>query len=341
MTHGKQLLGAVSSIALIAFSSSPALAAGTAAGSSITNNVTVNYNVGGVAQTAVNASNTFTVDRRVNLTVAEVGGTTTSVAPGSLSQATTFTVTNTSNTPVDFALSLVQSTTDNFDITNIRYYRDNGNGVFDAGDTLVTFLDEIAADAVVTVHVVGDIPNTVTNGQVSNITLVANAHAAGTASSLGAKLTATAGANTAGVDTVLADAAAPGDTGANQGDHAASDSYTVSAAVMTAAKTSTIISDPINGTTNPKMIPGATVQYCIAVSNAAGGAAATNVTISDILPTGVTYLSAFGIFTNGNASCASGTSGGTYTAGTRTIAAPLSDIAASQTRSVYFRVTID
>ena len=56
---------------------SPALAAGTAAGSSITNNVTVNYQVGGIAQTATSATNTFTVDRKINVTVAEVGTTTT------------------------------------------------------------------------------------------------------------------------------------------------------------------------------------------------------------------------------------------------------------------------
>ena len=41
MKRSKQLLGAVSTIALIAFSASPALAGGSTAGSSITNNVSV------------------------------------------------------------------------------------------------------------------------------------------------------------------------------------------------------------------------------------------------------------------------------------------------------------
>jgi hypothetical protein len=46
MKTTKQLLGAVSAFALVAMSSAPALAAGTSAGTTITNNVTVNYNVG-------------------------------------------------------------------------------------------------------------------------------------------------------------------------------------------------------------------------------------------------------------------------------------------------------
>ena len=67
MKRSKQLLGAVSTIALIAFSASPALAGGSTAGSSITNNVSVSFDVGGVTQTAVTASNTFTVDRKIDV----------------------------------------------------------------------------------------------------------------------------------------------------------------------------------------------------------------------------------------------------------------------------------
>lgn len=38
-------------------------------------------------------------------------------------------------------------------------------------------------------------------------------------------------------------------------------------ATLTLVKTSTVLSDPVNGATNPKMIPGAIVQYSILVSN--------------------------------------------------------------------------
>ena len=104
---------------------SPALAAGTAAGSTITNTATLNYQVGGVAQTSINASNNITVDRKITLTVAEVGSATTTVVPGSSAQVTSFTVTNSSNDTIDLGLTAAQLSggtaahggTDNFDLT--------------------------------------------------------------------------------------------------------------------------------------------------------------------------------------------------------------------------------
>ena len=99
-------LGAAASIlAVAAGTATPAFAAGTTAGSTITNNVTVNFQVGGVSQTSVSASNSFTVDRKVNFTVAEDGSSTTQVSPGQLAAVTAFIVSNTSNAPLDFALA--------------------------------------------------------------------------------------------------------------------------------------------------------------------------------------------------------------------------------------------
>ena len=46
-------------------------------------------------------------------------------------------------------------------------------------------------------------------------------------------------------------------------------------------KTSTVISDPVNGTTNPKAIPGARLRYCVQVTNPTGNSAATSVVVSD------------------------------------------------------------
>lgn len=48
-------------------------------------------------------------------------------------------------------------------------------------------------------------------------------------------------------------------------------------------KVSSILSDPVNGASNPKAIPGALVEYCILVTNT-GTATVTNVTASDPLP---------------------------------------------------------
>jgi uncharacterized repeat protein (TIGR01451 family) len=54
---------------------------------------------------------------------------------------------------------------------------------------------------------------------------------------------------------------------------------------VTATKVSRLISDPVNGTTNPKMIPGALVEYTITVSNAGTSPIDANtVVVSDPLP---------------------------------------------------------
>jgi hypothetical protein len=45
-------------------------------------------------------------------------------------------------------------------------------------------------------------------------------------------------------------------------------------------KTSIVLSDPTNGTTNPKRIPGATIRYCFTVDNIGSGNA-ENVAIAD------------------------------------------------------------
>lgn len=358
MIKTSRLLGSAGALALSVLAAHPALAA-TAAGTSITNTVSVNFQVGGIAQTASTGSDTFTVDRKVDVVVAEVGTTTTTVSPGQTAAVTTFTVTNNSNATLDFALTAAQlatgatgahSNTDSFDTSNVKIYVDNGDNTFNAAtDTLVTYIDELAGDgAAKTVFVVSDVPLSLATGAVAAITLTATAEAGGTASSEGAALTATSGANTAGMDTVFADAigAATGDV-ARDGKHSAKDDYTILAASLTALKRSKIISDPVNGASNPKFIPGATIEYCISIANAAGSATATNITATDVLPTQVTYDSAYGTYLNGtvdgsNQCNTDGTlTAGTYNSGTRTITGTLSDIAAAATRTLRFRATIN
>lgn len=350
MTRTSKWLGAVSALALIALGSNSASAAGTTAGATITNSVTVDFQVAGVAQTASTASDTFTVDRKVNVTVAEVGTVTTQVSPGQTSAVLTFQVTNLSNDVLDFGLAVAQQTggagahsnTDSFDVSNVRIYRDtNSSGSYDAGDTQITYLDELAADANARVFVVADVPLGVSTNAVAALTLTATSRVGGSSGSQGAVLTQTAGANTTGIDTVFADGAGATDS-ARDGAYSAKDDYTVLAASLSAVKTSRIVSDPQNGTTNPKMIPGAVIEYCVAVTNAAGSATATNVTVTDPLPGTVTFVTG-SILVNGTVSSgvcqADGTAGGSITGST--VSGPLSNIAANQTRTVVFRATIN
>ena len=51
---------------------------------------------------------------------------------------------------------------------------------------------------------------------------------------------------------------------------------------LTVTKTSSIVSDPFNGTTNPKRIPGATVRWCVVITNV-GTAAASTIVLSDAI----------------------------------------------------------
>ena len=351
MTRNMRLLASASVLAVSAIAVTPAFAAGTTAGTTITNQVTLDYKVGGIDQNQVTASDSFTVDRKVNLLVTE-NGSTTSVSPGQLAAVTAFSVTNSSNAPLDLALAVTQLSggsaahggTDNYDVTGPKMYVDtNINGNYDPGtDVEITYLDQLAADDSKTVFVVADIPLGRSTGDVAGIRLTATASEATAAGSLVSTITQTSGANTAGVDTVFADTAAGGNV-QRDGIHFAEDDYTILAAALTATKTSRVISDPFNGSTDPKMIPGAVVEYCIAVANAAGSATATGVNVSDELPEETTYDAAFGIKLNGTvtgASCnADGVAGGSYAAGIAS--GTLSDIAAGVTRTLVFRVTVN
>ena len=352
MKVNKLVLG-VSLVALTIVTATPANAASAVAGTSIVNNVTVDYKVGGFAQTQLSASNSFVVDRKISVVVAEVGNSTTTVSPGQTSAVTAFTVTNSSNASLDFGLTSANRNggtaahggTENFDVTNIKMYVDtNGNGTYDAGtDQQVTYLDEIIPDAVVTVFVVADVPLGRATGDIAGVRLTATAEAGGSVGTQGAVVTQTVGANTAAMDTVFADTSTANGNTALDGAAFAEDDYTVLSAAVSATKTSVIISDPINGSTNPKMIPGATVEYCIAVANAAGGTSATNVVVTDPLPSQTTYDSVFGIKLNGTVTGTTckpdGVAGGSFASGT--VSGTISTLTAGDTRTLVFRVTIN
>lgn len=352
MTRTKRLLASASVLAAAAFSASPAFAAGTSSGTTITNTVTLDYQVGGVGQTQLSASDSFTVDRKVVVSVSEVGSATTQVGPGQAVAVTTFSVANASNATVDVALAATQLSggtaahggTDNFDVTGVQIYADtNSNGSYDAGtDQAITYLDQLAADGTKTVFVVAAIPLGRVTGDVAGVKLTGTASEATAAGSLGATIAATSGANTSGVDTVLADSNTANGNTAYDGIDFAYDDYTVLAAALTVTKTSRVVSDPVNGTTNPKAIPGATVEYCIAVANAAGSATATSIAVSDTLPAATTFV-ASSIKVDGTvtgATCnADGSAGGSYASGT--VTGSLSNVAAGVTRTLVFRVTVN
>lgn len=357
----------------------PAYAIGTASGTSVPNQAFVDYSVGGVAQPQRQSNiDTFLVDNKIDVIVAEVGGLYTDVAPGSVGQILTFTVDNDGNTIQDYALVATNTTdpfggTDDFDPTNFQVIVDtnangtldpgvdftdaNSNGLYDFGEAVTRdFIDELAADGVRTVFIASAIPLGQANDFTAGMTLTATTRNAGTAGTLGALTTETTVAETQGaVDVVFGDAATgDGDSAARDGIGADRDAYRIRTATLTVSKSSRVVSDPFNGTTTPKRIPGAVVEYCIEVANATGGATATNVVVTDdiagdpVVFTANAYAAGSSLM-NGSTSCA--LSNGTAQSNavdadaasiTGTIATSnLGSIAAGATSRFQFRVTIN
>jgi len=162
MTSKLKLLVATSAFSMATLGVNPAFAAdlGTDAGTSITNTVSVAFNVGGTPQTAETDSDTFLVDRKVNLVVTKSDAVNTTVAPGSTQQAVTYTVNNQTNDTIDVLLTAEQPTSDDFNVTGANaFYLDDGKGIFDGADTFITSVNNLAESVTVTVHAVAYIPS--------------------------------------------------------------------------------------------------------------------------------------------------------------------------------------
>lgn len=280
----------------------------TPAGTSIANRATVNYSVGGQAQTVIESSptgnttpgvnagvsTTFLVDNRVDLTVAEVSSSATVTAPGATNAALAFTVTNTGNAPQGYALTFLEEAgtalfgnTDNVNFANlvIRVDEDpsvgngTGNDAYDGTET-ATAIDVLNPGQQITVFVVSPTaPLTLVNGSFANVRLQAQTAVAGTSG--GTLQTPSAGANDpTTVEVVFADAG-------NDATESAVDQYAVQSAALTVTKAQTVLDDGF-GSASPRAIPGATVEYAITVTNTSTTTAADAVSISDPVPANTT-----------------------------------------------------
>lgn len=355
-----------------------AFAAGTAAGTDVSNSASVDFTVGGVNQPDVTSNTTtFEVDRRVNLTVAEVGGAATSVVPGSSGQVSTFTVTNNSNGSIDVRLVAANQVggaapwggTDNIQATGPTAYVESGaTPGYQVGEDTATYIDELAADAVKTVYIVSSIGSGVANGDIAAVSLTgvaagdittdANGNYTATASSLAADMAETNTGSTDSstfVDTVFGDLAGSVDA-LQDGQHSASDQYNVVTATIAVTKSSSVVSDPFNGGTNPKAIPGAVIEYCIDVENT-GAAAASSIVLTDAVPTNTTFVSGSikSAASGAGSACTVGsgtaedddsagadetdTDGGSFAAGNVSVTTP--SIGATSRWKATFRVTVD
>jgi len=104
----KQFFGLFVTVLILTIASLGAMAAGTASGTDVANFATVNYEMGSIAEIAINSPNvTFVVDTQIDLTVDTTDVAAVASTPSSNDNVMTFTVTNTGNASQDFSLSAV------------------------------------------------------------------------------------------------------------------------------------------------------------------------------------------------------------------------------------------
>lgn len=296
---------------IILGASQMALAVGTPSGTTVNNSATLSYTVGGIGQAQIISNTTsFVVDNMVDLTVATVDAAAVIVNPGSTARVLTYTVTNAGNTVQDYSLTASPGTgtfysvTDNFDATNVQVFVDaNANGTYEAGTDTQTYIDELAADATITVFIVGDIPIDRVDLDGAIYDLIAQTAQGGVPGVHGADILNDDNGNIspggtpndivddpATIQIVFADASGSVD-GVRDGRFSSRDVYVVGSAILAIVKSQSVFSDPFNGTTNPKAIPGATIRYTIDISNS-GTTDADIVAVSDQIPTNTTFVSA-------------------------------------------------
>ncbi len=287
----KKLVG----LALLMASTTSVFAAGTLSGTDVDSTASLSFTVNG-EQSSVTSTNTYKVDNKVDLVVSTTDAQAVTVSPAATTVLLKYQVQNNGNTVQDYDLSaLTTSTTvfaapndvtDSTDMTNVRVFVDgNGNGVYDAATDTESYIDELDPDATKTVFIVADVPAGAANDEVAIYDLQAQVAQGGTVGTEGAVIAsdnANQADDAATVQIVFADGSGTTDAD-HDGMFSSADAWKVVTANVTVSKDSIVVSDPVNGTTNPKRIPGAVIRYCYIVTNATGGAQATGALVTDTL----------------------------------------------------------
>lgn len=322
-----QLLPSCSLLAILVALALPsqAEAAGTRAGSTISNTASASFDTGGGTTTIDSNQVDLLVDELLDVTVASNNPADVPTTPGATGQVLSFSVTNNGNGVESFALSTVANVGgDDYDPTVTQLYIDNGDGVFDpATDTLYipgTNDPELEPDESVTIFVVATTPGSVVDGNRGIVSLIAAA-----VTGTGAPGDSFPGMGEGGGDAVV------GATGADGRDNGA---FIVSAATVTLVK-SAVVTNPL-GTTDP--IPGATITYTI-VATVAGSGSVSGLAITDNIPANTSYVASSMTLGGTPLSDAVDADAGDFN-GTR-INVVLGTVAGGQTRTVTFRTTID
>lgn len=284
-------------------------AVGTPAGTSISNNATATYTVGGGPIVTTSSTVTVRVDELISVRVTAPAAQTT-VTPGDQNKVLVFTVTNVGNGAESFNLTPNLNpgapVVDQFDPTigtaGQLFLDVNGNGQLDSGvDTLITGPVPINADQSVRVLFVSNIPAGRVTGDLGTVTLTAVSATPLAAGAAPGTVLANAGTPTVGalgIDAVVGVGPAGGvDSGS---DDSANGTYLVANVTVTINKVVLAVTNPFGVTTagcnvaSPPLactafVPGTVIQYQVTVT-VTGAGTAQSVQVVDNIPANTTYV---------------------------------------------------
>ena len=283
----------VKKLALLAMlASTAAFGAGTAAGTQVQNTATLSYKTGDQTK-EVQTSATFTVDDKVDVVSTTLDVRAVEVSVNTKNVVLTFKVKNNGNNVHDFLLSALANSskafvgtenevTDNNNAENVRVFVDNGDDQFNEADDTATYIDELEPDKEVTVFIVADVPSDAQDGDIAVYDLQVQVAEGGAKGTQGEAITSDDSNEADKINTVqivFGDGKGTIDA-LHDGKYSSTDAFKFITATLTLTKSSIVLEDPINGTTNPKRIPGAVVRYCFIVENT-GSQDATDVVVTD------------------------------------------------------------
>jgi len=336
----KTRIAAVSAL-LLTTAAPAAFAAGTDAGTSISNSIDVSYVSGGETITVNDADTaTFVVDRRVDLSLeGQDAGKTVTAAAGADDQVLTFLLTNEGNDSSGYDIDVTSSGTLGLTYdpsgagTDGTYYTVlSSDATLDGGDTVVDLSgdlndQDLAEDGQIYVLIVANTAGNTADGLTDQFDVTATALDFGTTTVTAAT---PSGSMTLGAeDTVLADAG-------NDGVEADQEDLIITAPQLTFSKDVVVVDENVDGSLNASgcasasidpsavaTVPGSCLEYTITVTNAAGAtSSADSLVITDALPAESTYAS------HSNS-------------GFTTVTGSLSTLAAGSTASFTVRVLVD
>ena len=313
-----------------------ASAAGTPAGTPITNSATLTYSIGGQVATPVTAvARGVVVAEVINVLLTSQDGSPMAVNSPDAGKALTFLLTNTGNGREAFRLTrnnLIAG--DQFDPVNAStaiYLESGAQPGFQATgpNADIAYVPGsndplLAADGSRVVYLVSNIPAAQPTGAVGKASLSANSTTAGASGA--APGTTLAGLGDGGVDAVV---------GGSRAQATAVGSYIVSGLVLNVLKTVAAVRDTQGGSL---IMPGSVLTYRV-VLTLTGTGIAENLSFSDPLPTSTTYVPASLTVDGAARSDAPDADNGSVVAGA--VGVVFGNTPAPATRVIEFKATVN